>query len=125
ETASFDWPAGQVRFSGGRAPAALGDGAQDLTSVFYQLAWLAPRQDVALAVATGSRMGRWTFEWVGEEKLELSAGSVTALHLRTRSDGDTTEVWLAPAYGGLPVRIRYVDRKGDAFEQTADTPDNQ
>jgi hypothetical protein len=125
EAATFDWPGGQVTFSGGRAPARLAEGVQDLISVFYQLAWLAPRQDVDLAVATGSRLGRWTFEWVGEEKLELSAGAVGTLHLRARSDGDTTEVWLAPAYGGLPVRIRYVDRKGEAFEQTADSPDNK
>lgn len=125
ESASFDWSGGQVTFSGGRAPAALVEGSQDLISVFYQLAWLAPRQNVDLAVATGSRLGRWTFEWVGEETLELSAGSLATLHLRARSDGDTTEVWLAPAYGGLPVRIRYVDRKGDAFEQTADSPDNK
>jgi hypothetical protein len=122
EVAAFDWPAGQANFSGGRAPGRLADGAQDMISVFYQLAWLAPRQDVELAVATGSRLGRWTFEWVGEEKLELPSGITATLHLRTRSDGDTTEVWLAPAFGGLPVKIRYVDRKGDAFEQTADAP---
>ena len=46
---------------------------------------------------------------------------VATLHLRTRADGDLTEVWLAPAHGGLPVKIRHVDRKGDTFEQTADT----
>lgn len=123
ETATFDWPSGQVAFSGGRAPAGLADGAQDMISVFYQLAWLAPHQDVELAVATGSRLGRWTFEWLGEEQLGTPTGTIATLHLRTRSDGDTTEVWLAPAYGGLPVKIRYVDRKGDAFEQTADSPE--
>lgn len=123
EVASFGWPANQVSFSGGRAPARAVEGMQDMVSVFYQLAWLAPRQDVDIAVATGSRVGRWTFEWLGEEKLELAGGTVAALHLRTRSDGDTTEVWLAPAFGGLPVKIRYVDRKGDAFEQTADSPE--
>lgn len=122
ETATFDWPAGQVKFSGGRSPAALAEGMQDMTSVFYQLAWLMPRANVDIAVSTGSRAGRWTFEWIGEETLELPTGSVTTLHLRTRSDGDTTEVWLAPAQGGLPVKIRYVDRKGDAFEQTASSP---
>jgi hypothetical protein len=123
EVATFDWLAGQVAYSGGRSPARLADGAQDMTSVFYQLAWLAPRQTVDLAVSTGSRLGHWTFEWVGEEKLELASASVATLHLRTRAEGDSTEVWLAPAYGGLPVKIRYVDRKGDAFEQTADPMD--
>ncbi|MDD5249167.1 MAG: DUF3108 domain-containing protein [Rhodocyclaceae bacterium] len=123
DVATFDWAGAQIVFSGGRAAGRLADGTEDLTSVFYQLAWLAPRQDVEFAVATGSRVGRWTFEWVGEEKLELATGIVATLHLRTRADGDSTEVWLAPAYGGLPVKIRYVDRKGDAFEQTADLLD--
>lgn len=122
EVASFDWTGAQVSFSGGRPSQPLTAGTQDMTSVFYQLAWLAPRQTVELAVATASRVGRWTFEWVGEEILELPNGNVTTLHLRTRAEGDSTDVWLAPAYGGLPIRIRYVDRKGDAFEQTADIP---
>ena len=120
EAAAFDWPAERVVFSGGRGEGPLADGTQDLVSVFYQLAWLAPRQTVEVAVATASRIGQWTFEWVGEESLTLAAGAVTTLHLRTRADGDTTEIWLAPAHGGLPVKIRHVDRKGDAYEQTAD-----
>jgi hypothetical protein len=123
EVASFDWSAGQVGFSGGRASGRLAEGTQDMISVFYQLAWLMPRQNLELAVATASRLGRWNFEWVGEEELDLPSGKLASVHLRTRSDGDTTEVWLAPAYGGLPVKIRYVDRKGDAFEQTADSPE--
>lgn len=126
EVASFDWPAGQVSFSGGRAPGRLADGAQDMISVFYQLAWLAARQDGEVAVATGSRLGRWAIEWAGEEALELPSGSqATTRHVRIRSDGDLIEAWLAPAFGGLPVKIRYVDRKGDAFEQTADAPETQ
>lgn len=120
EAAAFDWPAARVVFSGGRGEGRLAAGTQDMVSVFYQLAWQAPRQTVELAVATASRVGRWTFEWVGEESLTLTEGTLTALHLRTRADGDTTEIWLAPTHGGLPVKIRHVDRKGDTFEQTAD-----
>jgi hypothetical protein len=120
EAANFDWPGSRVVFSGGRGEGRLAPGAQDLLSVFYQLAWLAPRQDIDMTVATAGRIGRWTFEWLGEESLKLETGVIPTLHLRTRADGDTTEVWLAPAHGGLPVKIRYTDRKGDTFEQTAD-----
>lgn len=120
ETASFDWTANQLVFSSGRRDGGLVPGTQDLISVFYQLAWLAPRRDVDLPVATANRLGRWRFEWLGEEELGLALGTLTTLHLRTRADGDTTEVWLAPAHGGLPVRIRHVDRKGLIFEQSAD-----
>lgn len=120
ESAAFDWPAARAVFSGGRGEGRLVAGTQDLVSVFYQLAWLAPRRNVDISVATASRVGRWTFEWVGEESLTIAGGDLSTLHLRTRSDGDATEVWLAPAHGGLPVKIRYTDRKGDVFEQVAD-----
>ena len=120
EGTSFEWPAVRAVFSGGRGEGRLVAGTQDLVSVFYQLAWLAPRRNVELSVVTASRVGRWTFEWVGEESLTIAGGSLSTLHLRTRSDGDATEVWLAPAHGGLPVKIRYTDRKGDVFEQVAD-----
>lgn len=117
ETATFDWAAGKVAFSGGRGEAMLPAGAEDLLSVFYQLAWLAPRRNVTMNVATGSRLGRWTFDYLGEETLALPTGPTPALHLRTQADGDTTEVWLATARGGLPLKIRHTDRKGGVFEQ--------
>ncbi len=119
ETASLDWQAGKVVFSGGRGEAALPPGAEDLLSVFYQLAWLSPRQSVDMTVATSSRVGRWTFEYLGEETLALPSGPTPALHLRTRAEGDTTEVWLDTKRGGLPVQIRHTDRKGDVFEEVA------
>lgn len=121
ESALFDWSEAKVAFSGGRGEGRLADGTQDMVSVFYQLAWQAPRTDVDMVVATASRLGRWKFEWLGEEQLEAAGATLSTLHLRTRADGDVTEVWLAPAHGGLPVKIRHVDRKGDTFEQTADT----
>lgn len=120
ESAGFDWQRAQAFFSNGSSAGPLAPGMQDLVSVFYQLAWLMPRADLELAVATASRLGRWRFEWLGEEELALAAGKLATLHLRTRADGDTTEIWLAPGQGGLPVKIRHVDRKGDVFEQVAD-----
>jgi hypothetical protein len=121
EAAAFDWAQTRVIFSGGRGEARLSEGTQDMISVFYQLAWQAPRQNVRMAVATAGRLGSWEFEWLGEETIEAAGASFSTLHLRTRADGDITEVWLAPAHGGLPVKIRHVDRKGDTYEQTADT----
>lgn len=121
EAVAFDWAAGRVVFSGGRGAVSLAEGTQDLISVFYQLAWLPPGRDAVLSVATASRVGRWTFEWVGVETLAVGARTLDTQHWRTRADGDATEVWLAPAHGGLPVKIRHSDRKGDVFEQVADS----
>lgn len=120
ESARFDWGGARLVFSGGRGDAVLAAGAQDQVSVFYQLAWLAPHRDLDVPVATASRIGRSTFEWLGEETISVNGAQTPTLHLRSRSGGDTTEVWLAPARGGLPVKIRYIDRKGDVFDQVAD-----
>ena len=120
EGASLDWQAMRAVFSGGRGEAPLTAGTQDLVSVFYQLAWLAPRQTIDFAVATASRIGRWTFEWMGEESITAAGLTLSTLHFRTRADADTVEIWLAPAHDGLPVKIRYTDRRGDVFEQVAD-----
>ena len=119
EAADLDWSTGKVTFSGNRGQALLPAAAQDLLSVFYQLAWLLPRHNIDLAVTTGGRVGRWTFEYLGEETLTVDAAELPALHLRTRADGDMTEVWLATGRGGLPLKIRYTDRGGDVFEQVA------
>lgn len=119
EAASFDWPSGRVSFSGGRGEAALPAGAEDLLSVFYQLAWLAPRQNLSLTVVTGSRIGRWNFEYLGEETLSLPAGTGPALHLRTQADGKTIEVWLSVERGYLPLKIRFIDGKGGILDQLA------
>ncbi|MDP2811934.1 MAG: DUF3108 domain-containing protein [Rhodocyclaceae bacterium] len=120
ETVSFDWEVNRVTFAAGRGDGVLSSGTQDMLSVFYQLAWRGSRQTVEMPVATPGRIGRSTFEWIGEETVELPFGSLAALHLRTRSGAETTEVWLAPAHGGLPVRIRHTDRKGDIYDQVAD-----
>lgn len=121
ETVSFDWENNRVAFAAGRGEGLLSPGAQDMLSVFYQLAWRVSGRTTEIPVATVSRVGRSTFERIGEETLELAIGTVTAVHLRARSgDTEATEVWLAPAHGGLPVKIRHTDRKGDIYDQVAD-----
>ena len=54
----------------------------------------------------------------GEEVLDLPAGSISALKLQRlpRRDHDydqKAELWLAPALGYLPVRIRITQASGD------------
>jgi hypothetical protein len=120
ETASFDWTSNEIVFSDGRGSARLVPGAQDMVSAFFQLGWLAPQGNIEMAMATANRFSRRIFEWVGEEDVTLASGRLKTLHLRTRSEDDSTEVWLAVTHGGLPIKIRHIDRKGDAFEQTAD-----
>jgi len=123
DTASFDWLARRVAY-GGRSDAIV-DGTQDMLSMYYQLVLLNPRQGVVeMPIATGRKLENYRFEVVGEESLALPKGERRALHLRTRSGNDSIQLWLhvgegAPARG-MPLKIRFVDRKGEIFDQVAE-----
>ncbi|RTL48777.1 MAG: DUF3108 domain-containing protein [Rhodocyclaceae bacterium] len=126
-TAAFDW-AGRLVTLGDGQNVAIGEGAEDMLSMFYQLMQAAQRgEGFIMAVATGRKVERYAFEWLGEEVLKIKAGTFHAWHVRVRSAsnaagaaGDTTEVWLGREVAGLPVRIRYTDRKGEVGDQIAE-----
>jgi len=132
---AFDWTAKSVTLQNGQdgkngQAAAIGDGAEDMLSMFYQLMQAAQRgEGFVMAVANGRKVERYAFEWLGEETLDIKAGSLRCWHVRVRSsvggagDGkgaDVTEVWLGKDMAGLPVRIRYTDRKGEVGDQIAE-----
>ncbi|MGJ7582240.1 DUF3108 domain-containing protein [Variovorax sp. RHLX14] len=115
---------GQVVFSSNAPPVALMSGAQDRLSVMLQLGALLAgdparyQANGAIAVQTvGPRDADiWIFKIGDEEKLDLPTGELTARKL-TRNPrvpfDDTVELWLAPAYGYLPVRIKITQPGGD------------
>jgi hypothetical protein len=133
DSADFDWTAMQLVLSAGaQQDVPLVSGAQDMLSVFYQLGMLLPAladQTSAgktavrteLMVATGRKFERYGFDVVGEEKLSLKFGKYRTVHLRTASGKEATEVWLAPALRNLPVKIRITDRRGDSYDQIAES----
>ena len=56
---------------------------------------------------------------VGKEMFETDLGPIGAVHFRNSSGdgGFRFEVWLAPDYGNLPVKIRLRDNRGEDAEQ--------
>lgn len=115
---------GQVIFSNNAPPVPLQPGAQDRMSVMMQLGGLlaaSPERyptGTRISVQTvGVRDGDvWVFVVGDEEKLTLPAGEYTARKLtRTpRKEFDRKlELWLAPKYGYLPVRIKQTETNGD------------
>jgi hypothetical protein len=123
ESARFDWSAGQVSLSARQRAFPLEPGAQDMLSMFCQLA-LTPINGptVALPVVTGKKVERYEFEVLGEESVTTGLGEMKAIHLRTQAATgvEATEVWLGLSVSRLPVRIRHTDRKGEVFDQVAD-----
>jgi hypothetical protein len=122
DTASFDWLRGVVRYGGREDGVAAG--AQDMLSMYYQLVLLAPKSGVLeMSIATGRKLENYRIEVLGEETVALPTGERQASRLRIRSGGDTIELWLAVGKDadtrGMPLKIRFTDRKGEIFDQLA------
>ena len=122
--ASMDWVAGLARFEPEAPLAHIAPGTQDRLSVFLQLAGLlaaAPQRypagaEITLPTASTKAVEPWTFQMHGAEPLELPGGALDTLRLERlpRNGRDQkAEIWLAPALGYLPVRIRLSESNGD------------
>lgn len=125
QTATFDLAEGKARFGDGTSEADIAGGMQDRLSVFVQLAALmaaAPERYpegtvIELTAASARHADRWRFRVGPAETLELPLGGMDTVRLdklpgRQGSDQQGA-VWLAPALGYLPVRIRLTQGQGD------------
>ncbi len=95
-------------------------GAQDILSVTFQLAMLAPFQDEQLLHVTSSKdLTPYTVQVVGDEILDTAVGQLRTLHVvRNQEAGeDAIEVWLAKDYNYLPVKIQINHGKFGIVEQ--------
>lgn len=131
--AHFDEASARIRYSANTPDAPLLPGHQDRLSVFLQLAGLVharperfPAGHTIHIPTSGVRDSEtWAFEVRGTETIALPKGDVAALHLRRlpRKEFDTTvDVWLAPALGHLPVRMRLLEANGNVADQRLITP---
>lgn len=118
---------GWVRFSNNRAQVAWQFATQDRASFLLQLAaYLAAQPDafvegktLELPVASVDELDVWTFEVQNLEKLELpitrtgeSTPAIKFMRRSRRTFDSAVEVWFAPSYAYLPVRIRVTDSTG-------------
>ncbi len=131
--AHFDEAGSRIRYSANTPDAPLLPGHQDRLSVFLQLAGLVharperfPAGHTVHIPTSGVRDSEtWAFEVKGTETITLPKGDVVALHLRRlpRKEFDTTvDVWLAPALGHLPVRMRLQEANGNVADQRLIAP---
>lgn len=124
ERARFDWIGMKVVLDpgkGGRREVPLAAGAQDILSQIYQIALAGTAARIELMIATGKNYGRYAYEAVADEKLATPFGELRTWHVRTPAlpGEQAMELWLASDYRNLPMRIRFIDRKGDVFDQNA------
>ena len=118
EKVLFDWQ-NMIVSVGEQSGQMLTNGAQDLLSFNYQLGYLPhPEAGGTLPIATGRKYGIYRLEVLGDEEIQVPAGTLRTLHLRAPGE-NTTELWLAYDYLLLPVKIRHIDSKGESLVQVA------
>ncbi|MCW8237220.1 DUF3108 domain-containing protein, partial [Verminephrobacter eiseniae] len=124
QVAHFDHDRGRVSFSASTPEAAVDPGAQDRLSIFIQLGALlaadpdrfVPGTGITLTSVSARSADRWTFTVEGPETLDLPAGPTPTLKLQRlprHGHDQRAELWLAPALGHLPARIRLTQANGD------------
>ena len=66
------------------------------------------------SITNGWKFERYELEVGIEETLQTPFGDLRAVPVRQvrRANEESIELWLAPAYRWLPVRIRFFDREG-------------
>jgi hypothetical protein len=114
--ADFNWAAASAAIGNPSRSVALPAGAQDIVSFMYQLG-LAPLTQgrIELPVTNGWKLERYELEIGIEELLDTPFGPLRAVPVKQvrRAGQETVELWLAPAYRWLPVRIRFFNRDGE------------
>lgn len=127
--AHFERDKGLVVFSANSTPQALQLAAQDRLSLFAQLAALlagSPElrqagQQLNFQVVSAKSAEVWSFQVANSETLKLPVGTLTALkvsRLQQQNHDQTADMWLSPAHGYLPVKVRIAQSNGDVLEQS-------
>lgn len=114
--ADFNWTAASAAIGNPARSVALPAGAQDIVSFMYQLGLvpLTPGR-IDLPITNGWKLERYELEIGLEELVETPFGPLRAVPVKQvrRAGQETIELWLAPAYRWLPVRIRFFNREGE------------
>jgi hypothetical protein len=126
--AEFDWTARVVQFTGRGAgqPAGFLEGVQDPLSLQFHLPLLAqaypsrftPGADISFQVARRN-IETYVFRAEAFEPVRIGDRDVSALKLdRARGPKATrrVEIWMAPEYQWLPVRLRFTDTNDEVWD---------
>ena len=123
-SAEFDWSANQVELSdgGNKQTVALPARTWDATSFAWNFSFMPPAADVKelkVNLTDGRRVADYRYAILGREKLATPLGEMDTLHVKKiQEDGDKRafDVWLAVDKHYVPVRIRYTEKDGTAFD---------
>jgi len=129
QAAHFDRAKGLLIYSANTPSQAIEEGAQDRVSLFVQLAAAMAGtpdlrnlgQTLSFQVVSAKQAEVWTFAVQGNEKITTLLGDLDSLKLHRvpRNEYDQKiDMWLSPAHGYLPARLRITQANGDVIEET-------
>lgn len=120
--AKFDWSAGVLTLVNGKSArtVALPQGTLDQASLAYALAFRsAAGTSFNVHVTDGRGVKQYRYREVGEETLKTPLGELRTRRFEKVRDPDDKrgfEFWLATDRHLLPVKLRYLEKNGDAFD---------
>ncbi len=126
--AHFDRDKGKVTFSANTPDVPLLTGAQDRLSILVQLASMLAANPAHYPTGTtitfqcinAKDSETWLFTMGNPETLTLPGGELATVKLvrNPRQEFDQkVELWMAPALGYMPARIRLTESNGDFIDQ--------
>ena len=126
--ADFDWKMSAVSFVGRGAgqPVTFGEGTQDPLSLQFHLPLLAqaypwrfsPGSEVTFAVARRN-VESYSFVVEGFESTRIDGTDVMTLKIDRKRGPDANrrvEIWMAPEFQWLPVRLRFTDSNDEVWD---------
>jgi len=127
-TVDFDWESHIVRFTGRGAgePMKFDDGTQDPLSLQFHLPLMAqtypwrftPGSQIDFQVAR-RRVESYSFVVDRFEPVKIGERDVQALKVlrpRTADSSRGVELWMAPEFDWIPIRLRFVDTNGEVWD---------
>ncbi len=119
----FDWTAQTLtmQYKGAKGSEPLPANAQDRLSFLLALSLVPGNADsVSYSIADGKGLSRHTYKVMGRERIRIPAGEFDAVKVARNSDNnESAELWLAPQYGHIPLRLLVIEKNGDRFDQVA------
>jgi hypothetical protein len=121
QIANFAWSDGilVLHTAKGTKTENLAAGTQDLLSFMYQFMFKPPLESLSITMTNGKNLRTYTYSFEGEELIDTGFSSdLKTIHLiKTGSEEDKTEIWLAVDYKYLPIKIRKTEKDGSSIEQ--------
>ncbi|HTD90037.1 MAG TPA: DUF3108 domain-containing protein, partial [Burkholderiales bacterium] len=125
-SADFDWPGAKLTLNhdGLNHALALPQGTQDRLSIMYQLMFAvralntkAPFMDFAMT--NGRKLERYRYTARTDVTIDTPFKRLNTTHFvkQRETDDSGTEIWIAPEYGNVPVKVLIIEDDGVRYEQ--------